>query len=243
MQFGYRCLKRHSGRTFLLAPVSTLTQSEAIPLLLAEAGRWTVVHMSFVWGAWTSSRKISSHGGSSRWTPTGSAFFPFLPHWKCVPFNWLSTGAVDGPFLLEQHLACQWPFLNNPCRQILQQGNCHIQVDAGMYNSGTVRIASVVASKGDGTSGLHWWFCQYTLQWLQTQWHSMHGRSPVDVKHPYHIWPWEVPSIAQCHHLEWHESPCPWPETQQLYHSHHLLVYGEHSNHRLGEAHLLEPEK
>ena len=44
-------MKRCSGRTFLLAPVSTLTQSEAMPLLLTEAGRQTVVYASLVWDA------------------------------------------------------------------------------------------------------------------------------------------------------------------------------------------------
>ena len=67
-----------------LAPVSTFTQNEAIPLLLAEADRQTVVYASLVWGAQTSSRKISSHGGSSVWTPMRSAFFPFFP---CCPLE------------------------------------------------------------------------------------------------------------------------------------------------------------
>ena len=94
--------------------------------------------------------------------------------------------------------------LNNLCRQTLGQGNCHAQVGADMCNSGTVKDASVVAFEVDGTSVLHWWFCQHTLQQLQTQWHSVYSRSPVGVRHPCLNWPWEAPSVAQCHHLEWH---------------------------------------
>ena len=65
---------------------------------------------------------------------------------------------------LEQWIGCScwsytWhangPFWNSLCRQILKQGNCHIQVGGGMYNLGTVKIASVVASNIDGTSGQH----------------------------------------------------------------------------------------
>ena len=66
--------------TFPLALVLTLTQIEAIPLLLAEAGRQTVVYISLVWGAQRSSRKISSHTGSSVWTPAKSASSYFLSH-------------------------------------------------------------------------------------------------------------------------------------------------------------------
>ena len=44
---------------------------------------------------------------------------------------------------------------NNICRNTLQQGNCHIQVCAGMCNFSTVRDASVVAFKVDGISVVH----------------------------------------------------------------------------------------
>ena len=97
---------------------------------------------------------------------------------------------------------------NNLCRQTLRQSNCHPQVGAVMHNSGTVMDASVVAFEVDGTSVLHWWFCQHTLQQLQTQWYSMYSRCPVGVRHPCLNWPWEAPSVAQCHHLEWYESAC-----------------------------------
>ena len=39
------------------------------------------------------------------------------------------------------------PFLNNPCKQPVKQGNCHIQVGAGMCSSGTVKGASMAASQ------------------------------------------------------------------------------------------------
>ena len=55
----------------------------------------------------------------------------------------------------------------------------------------------------------------------------MYSRSPVDVKYPCHIWLWEVPSTAKCHHLESHESACAWPQTQELHHLQHLLVHSE----------------
>ena len=115
--------------------------------------------------------------------------------------------------------------LNNLCRQTLRQGNCHTQVGTGMCNSGTVRGASVITFEVDGTSVLHWWFCQHTLQQLQTQQHSMYGRSPVGVRYPCLDWPWEAPSIAQCHNLEWHKSTCA--ELQTLHHSCHLLVHSK----------------
>ena len=110
---------------------------------------------------------------------------------------------------------------NNLCRQTLGKSDCHAQVGAGMCNSNTVRDASVVAFEINGTSLLHWWFCQHTLQQFQTQQHSMYGRSSVDVRHPCLNWPWEAPSIAQCHHLEWHKSVCAELQTQQLHHPHH----------------------
>ena len=69
-----------------------------------------------------SSRKISSHSGSSVWTPTRWVSFPFLLHGPCVPFHWWSTGAVDWLFLLELHLACQWPFLEQPLQTDSQAG-------------------------------------------------------------------------------------------------------------------------
>ena len=99
---------------------------------------------------------------------------------------------------LEQWIGCScwsntWPanilFSNNLFRQALEQGNCHVQVVAGMFDHGTVRVASLVAPGVDGTSGLHWWFCQHTLQQIQTHHHSTYGRYPVDVKHPCHIQP------------------------------------------------------
>ena len=116
---------------------------------------------------------------------------------------------------------------NNLCRQTLRQGNCHAQLGAGMCNCGTVRDASVVAFKVDGTSVLHWWFCQRILQQLQTHQHSMNGRSPAGVRHLCLEWPWKALSVAQCHHLEWHKSACAEHQTQQLHHSHHLLVHGD----------------
>ena len=73
---------------------------------------------------------------------------------------------------------------NNLCRQTLGQDSCHTQVGAGMCNSGTVRDASVVAFEVNGTSVLHLWLCQHKLQQLQTQWQTMYGRPPVDVRHP-----------------------------------------------------------
>ena len=43
-------------------------------------------------------------------------------------------------------------FLNNLCRQTLKQGNCHIQVGAGMCDSGPLRVALMVAYEVDGTA-------------------------------------------------------------------------------------------
>ena len=64
-------------------------------MLLVEAGSQTVVYGSLVWGAQTLMRKISSHSGSSAWTPMRSAFFPFFAFQPDIPFDLLSTGAVN----------------------------------------------------------------------------------------------------------------------------------------------------
>ena len=139
-------------------------------------------------------------------------------------------------YWLEQWIGCScWSDIwtasyllgDNLCRQILKQGNWHIPVHVSVYNSGTEKIASVGNSEVDRTSGLYWCFCWYTLQQLQTQCHIMYGLSPVDAKHLYHSWPWEVPSTAQCHHPEYHEPACIGPQTQQLHCSYHLLVHSE----------------
>ena len=127
-------LKTWRGNMLPPAPVLTLMWSEAVPLLLALAGSCNILYASLHHGAWTSYTTISSgwvsptvpqsaaltnsslHGGpSSELTCTISALFPFPWHWQWGDFSalldlvgcWLAVPEL-------QHLACQWPFLEQP---------------------------------------------------------------------------------------------------------------------------------
>ena len=124
------------------APVSTLTWSEAVPLLLMLACSFTVVYASLHHGPQTLSITISLgwvsptvpqltvsansllHGGvSSVLTCTMSALFPLSWHWWQGAFTALSDLAACLPTAPELwHFACQWPILEQPLQVAFHAG-------------------------------------------------------------------------------------------------------------------------
>ena len=180
--------------------MSTFTPSEPIPLLLAEAAKWTVVYASLMQGTHTLCKKSPSHGGSSMLTSIWSAFIPFFLHWWQWPFDWLLTGDAIQWYCWSDIWPASGLSWNDPCRQSVEQGTCHVQVGAGAYNSGTARRASPVASLANGTGTLHWWFSLQTLQQLWIPECSKFSQYPVDVKCSYPGWTRGAPYMAQCHH-------------------------------------------
>ena len=228
MWLGWRCLKRGSGRTFLLAPVSTLTQREAIPLLLAEAGRQTVVYASLVWvhehHLGKSHHMVVLKCGLLWGQPSSPSFHAdqvYLLFGSPLE-QWIDFSCGNGTWLANVLSS------NNLCRQTFSRAvimprwvlACAILSLWGMLLWLLWRSMGLLYCI-DGFANTHW-------SSSRPQWHSMYNRSPLGVRFPCLNWPWGVPSIAQCHHLEWHKSACTELQTEQLHHSHHLLVHVEH---------------
>ena len=223
--FGCSCGNRQRGSMLPPDPVSILTWTEVVPLLLVLAGSfmtmYTLLHcwelmlsMIISFGC-MSPTVLQSIAAMNRSLCGGLFSVLALAACDSLPFSWLLKwdwwwDACRLVVLELWHFACiSDPFSHNLYMLSLGQGSCVYCKGVDRCSWDTVCMTSVALDSVPGGCGIHSVpHDPHTSQLLLIQQHSMFCRSLVDAIPSCHGWPSEVACIARCWHLGSLESAC-----------------------------------